>query len=69
MKEESTCYIFNCPVHGYREGVLCFRAFAEENRYRWQKYVEKYEEVKFGKGELDSFLTGLQAFGMSSEGV
>lgn len=59
--EESICYIFNCPVHGRRAGALCFRAFAEENRRYWQKYIVRREEAKLAEGELDSYLDGLTA--------
>lgn len=52
-------YVFDCPVHGHRAGVLCFRAFSKEHRDRWEKHVVETEEVEFEIGELDTFLTHL----------
>ena len=35
----STFFVFDCPFHGLETGVHCFRAFAKENRQRWQKHI------------------------------
>lgn len=51
-----TVYIFDCPVHGLREGVLCFRAFIDENKDRWKKYEIERKELQFEDGELEAFL-------------
>jgi len=39
-------WIFDCPMHGWEQGVYCFRAFDENNVDRWKKMWVLRDEIE-----------------------
>ncbi len=33
--KKRTNWIFECPIHGIEEGLLCYEAYKDENVERW----------------------------------
>lgn len=48
----STLYVFDCPVHGYEEQVLCFRAFDKNLQDRWKKYTVEFKIQYISESEI-----------------
>lgn len=53
--------IFDCPIHGPEDGILCFRAFSDEYKSRWKKYEQTLKEIPFENDELDLHLELIKA--------
>lgn len=47
-----TIYVFDCPVHGEEQNILCWRAFQEDNKHLWKKYEVQQTQVDFPEAEL-----------------
>ena len=56
MENHECCvWIFDCPIHGMQNQVLCFRAHDEANVDRWGKYRVVHTPIETTKAEREQW--------------
>lgn len=60
-------WAFDCPWHGLETEAFCFRAFSEEEAWRWKKM--RYEEIETTESERTRHFLEFQATAESNRAV